>query len=280
MTFFLKQDIQHAFNQAAGDYDAVAVLPQEICNRMIERLDVMRILPITILDLGAGTGYGTQLLQKRYPDATVIALDLAEKMLNNQTYRDHPYKLCADAEQLPLANNSIDLIFSNLMLPWCNDIEVVFQEVKRVLKPNGLFLFSTFGPETLKELRFSWARVDNGSHVHLFFDLHDIGDALLRAHFSDPVMDMEMLTLTYKTAKQSLDDLRISGMYNILKDRKKTLTGKHLFQRFMENYKTWRQQDGMLPNTYEIAYGHAWKINATEKLRSNEIAIPVSALKR
>jgi malonyl-CoA O-methyltransferase len=163
------------------------------------------------------------------------------------------------------------------MLPWCNDAEVVFREAKRVLKVGGLFLFSTFGPDTLKEIRFSWARVDDHPHVHLFYDLHDIGDALVNARFADPVMDIDLITLTYKTAKQSMQELRACGMHNILKERKKTLTGKKLFEQFMMAYETFRQPNGLLPNTYEIAYGHAWKVEG-QKRDNNEVAIPVSAI--
>lgn len=287
MTFFLKKDIQHAFNQAADTYDDTAVLCHEICSRLIDRLDVMHLTPKTILDLGAGTGRSTQLLQKRYPDAQVIAIDLAEALLkkrhlSTKLYPTHlkEMSICGDAEQLPVQSNSIDLVFSNLMLPWCNDTEAVFQETKRVLKPNGLFLFSTFGPDTLKELRFSWARVDDYPHVHLFYDLHDIGDALLKARFADPVMDTEYITLTYKMARQSLKELRACGMYNILRDRKKTVTEKKLFEKFMAAYETFRQPDGLLPNTYEIAYGHAWKVEKQERNSNNEVVIPISTVRR
>jgi malonyl-CoA O-methyltransferase len=283
MTFFLKKDIQHAFNQAADTYDKTAVLCHEVYKRMIARLDIMRLAPEMILDLGAGTGYGTQLLQKRYPGARVISMDLSEAMLKKHIDHDKvstTMSVCGNAEQLPLQTNSVDFIFSNLMLPWCNDTEIAFQEIRRVLKPEGLFLFSTFGPDTLKEIRFSWARVDDHPHVHLFYDLHDIGDALLKVGFADPVMDAEFLTLTYKTARQSLKELRACGMHNILSERKKTVTGKKLFEKFMTEYETFRQPDGLLPNTYEITYGHAWKVEKQEKNSANEVIIPVSAIKR
>lgn len=279
MTFFLKKDIAATFDRAVNQYDAAAVLPQEICHRMMERLALIRIHPDAILDLGAGTGNGTQLLKKYYPQAHIISLDLASKMLSHSAYLKNDARICADAASLPIANNSMDLVFSNLMLPWCNDPETVFREVHRILKPNGLFLFSTFGPDTLKELRFSWARVEDLPHVHLFYDLHDVGDVLLRTHFADPVMDMEMLTLTYKTARQSMKELKACGMQNILMDRRKGLTGKHLFQRFMAHYETWSQPNQPLPNTYEVNYGHAWKTAPSPKARSNEVRIPVSEIK-
>ena len=161
------------------------------------------------------------------------------------------------------------------MLPWCNDVTTIFKEVRRVLKPGGLFLFSTFGPDTLGEMRASWAKVDEMPHVHLFYDLHDVGDALLRAEFADPVMQTEWLTLLYRTTNGLFQDLKNTGSLNILLERRKTLTGKQRFMQFLAEYDTYRDATGKLPATFEVVYGHCWKIE-----KSKEVVIPLSAIKR
>jgi len=274
--------IQQTFAHAAKTYDAAAVLYREVADRLLEHLDWTRLKPICVLDLGAGTGYITGLLKKRYPYAQIISVDFAEEMLKKSEPRPSGSGsdfLCANAAQLPFADASLDLVVSGLMLPWCENSEAVFIEAQRVLKPGGLFLFSTFGPDTLGEMRASWATVDEMPHVHLFFDLHDVGDALLRAGFSEPVMQTEWLTLMYQDSHGLFQDLKNTGSTNILLDRRMTLTGKKRFQRFLAEYETYREESGKLPATLEIVYGHCWKSVKAVK-QTGEVVIPISEIKR
>ena len=265
-----KKSVRTGFARAAAHYDAAAILQREIADRLLARLDYMRIAPRCVLDLGCGTGYATGLLAKRYPRARVLALDLAHAMTAAAQVRVVPRLpfglgrvlrgsrfITGDAEVLPFADASIDLVFSNLSLQWC-DPDAVFRECRRLLKPGGLFLFTTFGPDTLKELRAAWRAVDGEPHVHAFIDMHDLGDALVRARFADPVMDVEPLTLTYPDVPAVLRDLKAIGAHNAAAARRATLTGKTHFARFVAAYEIFRRADGRLPASYETVYGHAW----------------------
>ncbi len=188
--------------------------------------------------------------------------------------------ICADAEQLPLSAQSVDLIFSNLAMQWC-DIEAVFAECQRILKPGGLFLFSTFGPDTLVELRQSWKQVDTQQHVNTFIDMHDIGDALIRQGFSDPVIDMEMFTLTYSTVKALLQDLKAIGANAVVGDNKVAgLLGKKKWQALLDAYEQYRQGQ-VLPASYEVLFGHAWGMEKTVVNTGNkEVYIAAEQVKK
>ncbi len=254
--------IEQSFGRAATHYDAAAVLQYEVGGRLIEQLNWLRHdQPANLVDLGAGTGYLTKQLQQRYPQANTIAVDLAQDMLHYA--RQHhlnntlTHCICANASQLPLLHHSIELIFSNLMMQWCNDLPSVFAEIQRVLKPGGMFLFSTFGPDTLFELRDSWSKVDDYPHTNHFLDLHAIGDLLLAGHWKDPVVNTEKITLHYSTVKQALSDLRHVGVKNTRNDRQTGLTGRKKWQSFLEHYENYRTAEGQLPLTYDIIYGHA-----------------------
>lgn len=262
--------------QTAPTYDAFATLYRKIADRLLTHLECVRLAPAVILDLGAGTGYISALLKKRYPYADIIALDFVEAMLSQNADKNR-VSLCADAAHLPFRDASIDLIVSGLMLPWCENAEAIFMQVQRVLKPGGLFLFSTFGPDTLGEVRASWAAVDEMPHVHLFFDLHDIGDALLRAGFADPVMQTEWLTLLYKSAESLFQDIKKTGSSNILLERRMTLTGKKRFQRFLAEYDTYCDAKGAFPATFEVLYGHCWKSVKLLK-QAGEVRIPIAEI--
>ena len=273
-----KQQARRAFERAAATYDEAAVLQDEVGMRLLERLDLVRLQPDSILDLGAGTGKMTAGLMKRYRKARVVAVDIAHSMLQRTRRRGgwlrRPRCICADAEQLPFAGNSFDLIFSNLMIQWCQPQDTLFGEFHRVLRPGGLLMFTTFGPDTLQELRECWARADDCVHVNTFADMHDIGDALLQARLADPVVDAERITMTYADARRLMMDLKHIGAHNVTRGRPQGLTGRQRLRRVIEAYENYRQE-GVLPASYEVVYGHAW---APQSGRSSTMEMPVSEL--
>ncbi len=266
-----KNDIKNSFNRAASTYDEAAFLQREIGDRLLQRLDYIKLSPQRLLDLGCGTGYVTSKLGTRYPQAEIVALDLAAEMVActrrqldtgpwlKRLFGKMPARhyLCADAEHIPLAGTTTDLIFSNLALQWCNP-ENVFCEALRVLSPGGLLMFTTFGPDTLKELRAAFSSIDEKPHVNVFIDMHDLGDLLVHAGFADPVMDMEILTLTYSELKTLLQELKQIGARNVMPGRNQGLMGRQAWARIVQGYEKFRTQ-GKLPATYEVIYGHAWK---------------------
>ncbi len=271
-----KASARRSFEQAASGYDEAAVLQREVGTRLLERLDLMRMQPQRILDLGSGTGHCVDGLFARYRKAGVVALDIAQPMLQHARRRGRwlrrPSCVCADAERLPFGENSFDLVFSNLMLQWCTDLDAAFSELRRVLKPGGLLLFSSFGPDTLKELRASWREVDRYAHVNTFLDMHDVGDALVRARFADPVMDVERLTVTYADVWKLMRELKKIGAHNVTGGRPRGLTGKQRMQQLVEAYEKLRR-DGVLPASYEIVNGHAW-------VSEDSVSVSLEGLKR
>jgi malonyl-CoA O-methyltransferase len=264
---FNKTRVRQAFDRAADDYEQFAILQNEVCNRLLEKLEVVNIKPQLILDAGAGTGAAIPALLSRYKKAQLVALDLSENMLqksgrHGRLFRS-PHLVCADIERLPFSDNTFDLVFSSLSMQWCNDLNAALLEAKRVLKPGGLFVFTTFGPDTLKELRHSWSKVDDANHVNRFIDMHDIGDALLQDGYAEPVMEAEMLTVTYNTVDEIMRDLKAIGASvtagAVEQGRAaRGLGGKSILQTVRQAYEQFRQ-DSLLPASYEIIYGHAWK---------------------
>lgn len=246
--------VRIAFNKASNNYEDHAFLQKEIATRLDAKLNIISSNSAVILDLGAGTGLLSQQLEKRFTDSKIIALDFAQNSLKNNPT---PHKICANANHLPLADNSVDIVISSLMMQWCSDLKQLFSEIHRVLKNDGLILFSTFGPDTLKELKKSWSVVDNEAHVNTFTDMHDIGDQILGAGFASPVMEMETLTLTYQTVIDLFRDLKAIGAQSV-SERSKSLMGKDKFKLMVEMYESYRK-DGKLPATYEVIYGHAWR---------------------
>jgi len=284
-----KRRIRHAFDRAALDYDRVAVLQREVGSRLLERLDYIRLQPYTIVDIGSGTGHLSKALAQRYKQAQTTALDLAPKMLlaarrNAGTLarllRRQSF-VCADAERLPLADQSVDMIFSNLTLQWCGALDGVFSEFRRIIRPGGLVMFSSFGPDTLKELRDSWAAVDNAVHVNAFIDMHDIGDALLRGGFADPVMDAERFTLTYPDVRMLMRELKLLGAHNAASGRSRSLTGKGRLRIMTAAYESYRD-GGTLPATFEVVYGLAWAPTkaAAHARDKGVVQVPLTALRR
>jgi malonyl-CoA O-methyltransferase len=262
-----KRLMRRAFEHAASTYDAAAALQNEVCQRMLERLDYIRCQPATILDAGSGTGNALVSLARRYPQAGLITLDIALAMLERGRQRlpwwrrllgRRALAICGDMERLPLADATAGMVWSNLALQWVNEPLRAFSEMRRVLVPGGLIMFSTFGPDTLKELRQACDGTDGHTHVNRFIDLHDIGDMLAAAGFADPVMDMEYFTLTYRDVRLLMHELKAIGAHNVTMGRPGGLSGKSLLAAVARKYETFRR-DGVLPATFEVVYGHAWR---------------------
>lgn len=279
--------LRHAFDQVAGHDDDAAFLLREIGGRLLERLDLLKLQPEVILDVGCGTGIITAQLMKKYRRARVIGLERAPAMVAKARKRAPWLRtlhgLCAEPEAVPLADARFDLIFSNLALPWTVDLDRTLAEFRRLLKPGGALLFSTLGPDTLLELRRSWAAAGDGcNHVNAFLDMHDIGDALLRARLAEPVMDVERLTLTYPAVDRLARDLGRLGARNVTRGRPAGLTGKGRWRAMQEAYEQYRRPDGLLPVSCEVVYGHAWGPlpNPARSRNEGSAVFPLSRLRR
>jgi malonyl-CoA O-methyltransferase len=285
--FFLdRPSIRDSFDKASARYEAAAVLQARVSDELVDRLGFFALQPRVILDLGCGPGRSTAALKRSYPGATVIALDFAPGMLREAARRmgDEGVRfdrVCADALRLPIASASVDLVFSSLMLQWCEPLQVAFTEVRRVLAPDGLFMFSTFGPDTLKELREAWSAVDDGMHVNRFVDMHDVGDAAMRAGLSEPVLDLERMQLTYGDVLSLMRDLKAIGAHNVAVDRARGLTPRAKLRRMEAAYEKSRR-DGRLPATYEVVYGTAWGsgARAAAGVVEGEVVISPSDIRR
>jgi malonyl-CoA O-methyltransferase len=277
-----RAQVRRAFERAAATYDEAAVLQREVGQRMAERLGFVRMQPATILDAGCGTGAALGELHARYPAARLIALDLALKMTLTAQNRaltaarssrslfahilgsltpsrgPEPWYICGDVASLPIKSSCIDLVWSNLTLQWLGNPQQAFAEFRRVLRVGGLLSFTTFGPDTLKELRAAFLAADRATHVGRFIDMHDLGDMLVHAGFADPVMDMETLVLTYDNAMGLMHDLKAIGAHNVTAGRPRGMMGRQRWQRMLAALEATRR-DGRLPASFEVVYGHAWK---------------------
>jgi malonyl-CoA O-methyltransferase len=277
--------VRRAFGRAAATYAEAAVLQREVGARMAERLGLVKLAPRAILDAGCGVGDAQGELAARYPDARRVALDVALPMLRLAAVRGpapaagyarlarllrgtkplpQPAAcVCGDIAALPFAPGAFDLVWCNLALQWVNDLPRAFAEFTRVLATDGLVTFTTFGPDTLKELRAAFAAVDRHTHVSRFVDMHDIGDMLVRAGLADPVMDMEHVTLTYGDPGTLMRDLRAIGATNATRGRPRGLTGRGRWRAVLAALDGMRR-DGRIPATFEVIYGHAWRVAPRE----------------
>jgi malonyl-CoA O-methyltransferase len=273
--------VRRAFERAAATYDSAAVLQREVGQRMAERLALVKLQPRAILDAGCGTGDALAELRTRYPAAFIVGLDFAQPMLLAARQRavagiasertllarilgpragggHAPALVCADAVRLPFAANSLELVWSNLTLQWINDPMEAFAGFHRVLAVGGLLTFTTFGPDTLLELRTAFSGMDRATHISRFIDMHDLGDMLVHAGFAEPVMDMEKLTLTYADAMTMMRELKAIGAHNATLGRPRGLTGRGRWRKMLDALESFRNE-GRLPATFEVVYGHAWK---------------------
>lgn len=287
-----RRAMRRAFSQASGEYDQYAVLQAEVRSRLLERLELFKVEPSVVLDLGSGTGHASAALHQRYPQAQVVAMDAALGMLQQARTlqggwfglrRKRFTSVCADAYRLPFKDASVDMVVSNLMLQWCDPLDGVFAEVRRVLKPGGVFSFASFGPDTLRELREAWAAVDDHVHVNRFIDMHDVGDALMRAGLTEPVLDVEHLTLTYQDAMTLMRELKAIGAHNVAAGRRPGLTGREALKQMTQAYESQRR-DGVLPASYEVVYGHAWgsdqPMDKSSRGLESEVLIPINRIGR
>lgn len=270
------------FDAVSGHYEEAAVLQKTVLDRTLERLEYLLIKPVKILDLGSGTGLGGRALTKRFSGSGIVQLDLSKKMLqqsrnSEKIFRRKSAYVCADQENLPFDSNSFDLVFSNLSVQWSEDFSRTANEITRILRPNGLLVFSSLGPKTLTELKISWAATDDAVHVNEFDDIRSLGDVMLQSGLIDPVLDSEMITLTYDSHTDILKDLKRTGVVNVRSERRKTLTGKNRLAKFGEAYEAFRQE-GKLPASYEVIYGHAWAPEKKKQAYKNEQHFPLSDL--
>ena len=285
-TLFDTKHVRRAFSRAASGYHAAAALQQEVAKRLLESLDYLDgRQPQVVLDVGSGPAHATAAMKKRWPKAQVIALDLALPMLaeaKQQAGWWRPFsRVCADARALPLADNSVDVIYSNLCLQWVEDLPAVFAGFRRVLKPGGLLLCSTFGPDTLVELRDAFAQTDDTAHVSRFAPIAQFGDALMMAGFRDPVLDRDLFTLTYDDLPALMHELKALGATNAMHARRHTLTGRGRFAAARAAYEPLRNAEGKLPSSWEVIYAQAWAPEPGAPIRENGhdiAAVPLSAI--
>ena len=271
--------VRRGFGRAVATYDKAAALQREVGTRMAQRLDYVKLAPAVIVDAGCGTGEAVGELGLRYPGATVLAFDIAlpmveaarkrartqrsllRRLLQPLTTRGSPPPqfVCADINALPFAGVCADLVWSNLALQWVNDLPRAIAEFRRVLKVGGLLSFTTFGPDTLREIRSAFSRAGGATYTNRFVDMHDIGDMLVEAGFADPVMDMERVVLTYESPRALLAELKSIGATNRTRGRLRGLMGRRRFERATRALEALRD-GGRIPATFEVIYGHAWKV--------------------
>ena len=269
-SFVDRLQVGRRFSRAAANYDQADFLVREIDRRMQERLDYVNIQPARIVDLGCSRGGSFAGLAARYPQAQLVGLDISPAMLQagqvprpgwqrwlGRGRQNEAQRLAADAVKLPLKSQSAAIVWSNLLLHWLVGPLPALAEAHRVLEVGGLIMFSTLGPDSLKELRSAFA--DGYAHTQRFIDMHDFGDMLVGCGFADPVMDMEVLTLTYDKFDDLLGDLRAAGSGCAMKARRHGLTGRQSWARARAAYERLRRA-GELPVSSEGGYGHAWKV--------------------
>lgn len=256
--------IRRRFARAAASYAEASRLEAEVGARMLERLDYVKLDPRRVLDAGCGPAREAAALADRYPQATLVLLDPALPMLGTARpagllsrlfARRERFAICGELERMPVAASSIGLAWSNMALHWVAEPLAAIRELHRVLEPDALVMFSTLGPDSLKELRAA----AGPARVHAFVDMHDIGDMLVHAGFADPVMDMEHVTLTFESPRALVAELKAIGATNRTRGRPRALMGRTRWSRAMQRLQS-LARDGRIPATFEVVYGHAWKI--------------------
>lgn len=260
------RDVARSFGAASRGYDAAASLQADVRGELLSRLSLLKIPPQTVLDLGCGTGAGARAIKQRFRRAQVTAADLSPPMLDVARRHSRFWRpircVEADARRLPFEPASFDLVFTNLMLQWVQPLDPALAEIRRVLKPGGLLLASSFGPLTLQELRTAWSAADDGVHVNEFIDMHDFGSALQRSGFAEPVLDVDRHLRHYPDAGSLMGSIKAIGAHNVHAARRRGLTGRHAYARMIEAYESLRGATG-LPATWQVVYAVAWAPEAS-----------------
>jgi malonyl-CoA O-methyltransferase len=274
------RDVRRRADRAAAGFDNVDFVHETARDSLLARLLPITIDARTVLDLGTATGSGCPLLARRFRRARILALDVSAAMLRAARQKQgifHRYRLVqADACNLPLADHSIDVVFANLLLPWIDVPQRLFEEVARVLREGGVFAFSTLGPDSLSLLRRAWQQVDDTEHVNRFIDMHDLGDAAMRAGLRDPVLDVDRMTVTYQDADRLFGELTAMGARNSLAGRARSLTGKARFQRMLSGLEAGRE-GGSLPLELEFVFGHCF--GAERRRAADEVHIDANRIR-
>ncbi len=269
------REVARAFGDASSRYDGASQLQSQVREELLSRVDALREAPSAILDLGCGTGAAAEALKKRFSRARVVAADIAPGMVQAARRRSRFWRsfecVEADAHRLPMAEASFDVVFTNLMLQWADPLDDALAQIGRVLRPGGLLLASSFGPETLQELRWAWAQADDAVHVNRFVDMLDFGAALQRAGFSEPVLDVDRHVRHYPDVDRLMAGLKAIGAHNVNSGRPRGLTGRHRLERMRQAYERLRQPAG-LPATWQVVYAVAWAPAAEHRN-----AMPVAA---
>ncbi len=271
-----KADAERRFDRAATSFDDADFAHRQVADGLFDRLAPMTLEPVSVVDLGCATGSAMRPLEKRFRKARVVGVDRSAAMLRIAAERkgllSRQRFVRADAEALPFADHSTGLVFSNLLLPWLPNPDRCFSEVSRVLSKDGLFLFSTLGPDSLGTLGEAFAEVDNSPRINAFADMHDIGDGLVRAGLRDPVLDVERLTITYSSADKLLADLTGCGARNALVDRRRGLLGRRQYRAAVEKL----EAGGTIRIELEVVFGHAWGSGQRPgAVRVNASSIPI-----
>jgi len=270
-----KKRIQQAFNMKASSYDEYSVAQREVGRRMIERLDLLKFKPLNILDLGSGTGYLAELLLDKFPESNVTCLDLAENMLLKCREKAPNLNLIiSDIENMPFRPASFDLIISSFTLHWCEEIEKIFYDVRKSLKGDGIFMFTTVGPNTLRELQEAYTYIDIEQHVNSFTDMHMYGDSLLKCGFDDPVMDVEEIIVEYSSFKGVLNSLKKTGANTVIGQEPSYISKKSYIE--LSNVYPKNNDNDKFPVTYEMIYGMSW--NRVKKNIDNTGVIPIKKI--
>lgn len=274
------------FNRVASHYEPASFVEARLCENLLKRLDFMSLSPKNILDLGTGTGRCARAMAQRYPEAKIVGVDFASAMIeqaqhnNKHDNRNISYSL-ADIHSLPFAKYSFDLVISNALFPFIADVDAAFQQVQKVLTKRGCFIFTTFGPDTLHELRSAWSALSDFPRVLPFMDMHDLGDALISSGLVEPLLDRDTLTVTYQDIAKMFSELKNAGLSNCLTDRKKGLLGKNTYKKLLASY-PFDTAKNCYPVTLEVVYGLAWQSEQLiqQTVHGNEIHIPVSSLRK
>jgi malonyl-CoA O-methyltransferase len=261
---FDRRRLQHSFGRAAAGYAEVAMLQRESESRLLEQLEVLEDrVPARILDVGSGPGRASGVLKGRWPKSEVVAMDIALPMLGEVPRHTRFWRpvrrVCGEAASLPFADGSFDVVFSNMCVQWVPELPVALAEFRRVLKPGGLLLFTSFGPDTLVELREAYlAAGENDPPLSPFAAIQQVGDALVSAGFRNPVLERENFNLSYPDVKSLMRELRAIGAGDARSHRARGLGGKERQRRMMAAYETLRGADGLLPSTWEVIGAMAW----------------------